>query len=252
MYGLVQVLYNVKVGSTEGVKKGLKNAEGELWILEVNSQIQKQAKKQNAMLTAHKETMDFIKDQVTANRLKSLKKLSSTDLETSLREKQLYKRLLSFELLFHNLALLLMVPEMFEEIQDNIEELQICYVNLGLHNAHEERAHKKHKKDKKPATPSSNEERLKALGVLTDFLVGLLAKPQSFLRDVANFTFKQFCTEVPAETLGNLLKIVVTPNVEAGIMLYGENDEDKEAEGDEDDDEDDSDDDSDSEDEESN
>ena len=68
--------------------------------------------------------------------------------------------------------------------------------------------------------------------MLTDFLVGLLAKPQSFLRDVANFTFKQFCTEVPAETLGNLLKIVLTPNVEAGIMLYGENDEDKKEEGD--------------------
>lgn len=89
--------------------------------------------------------------------------------------------------------------------------------------------------------------------MLTDFLVGLLAKPQSFLRDVANFTFKQFCTEVPAETLGNLLKIVLTPNVEAGIMLYGENDEDKQnEEGDDEDqsDEDDSDDDDDSEDEE--
>jgi len=34
----VQVLYNVKVG--EGVNKGLKSSEdGELWILEVNSQI---------------------------------------------------------------------------------------------------------------------------------------------------------------------------------------------------------------------
>jgi hypothetical protein len=68
------------------------------------------------------------------------------------------------------------------------------------------------------------------------------------LRDVANFTFKQFCTEVPAETLGNLLKIVLTPNVEAGIMLYGENDEDKrEEEGrdDDDSDEDDSEDDED-------
>jgi len=53
---------------------------------------------------------------VTSYRLKSLKKLSSTDLEMAVREKQRYKRLLSFELLFHNLALLLMIPEMFEEI----------------------------------------------------------------------------------------------------------------------------------------
>ena len=45
LYAMVQVLYNVKVGQGEAVKKGLKNAEGQLWILEVNSQIQKQAKK---------------------------------------------------------------------------------------------------------------------------------------------------------------------------------------------------------------
>ena len=64
---------------------------------------------------------------------------------------------------------------------------------------------------------------------------------------MANFTFKQFCSEVPAETLGNLLKIVLTPNVEAGIMLYGENDDDKKDEegGDDDSDEDDSEDDED-------
>jgi hypothetical protein len=202
------------------------------------------------MLSAHKDTLDFIRDQVTANRLKSLKKLSSADLETSLREKQRYKRLLAFELLLHNLALLLMIPEMFEEVQDNIEELQICYANLGLQV--EDNSQKKHKK--KPATPNASgineEERMKALSVLTDFLVGLLAKPQSFLRDVANFTFKQFCTEVPTETLNNLLKIVLTPNVEAGIMLYGENDEDKEGDNAEEDDDDESDDDSDSEDDE--
>lgn len=35
LYGLVQVLYNVKVG--DGVNKGLKSSEGELWINEVNS-----------------------------------------------------------------------------------------------------------------------------------------------------------------------------------------------------------------------
>ena len=138
-----------------------------------------------------------------------------------------------------------MIPEMFEEIQDNIEELQICYLKLGLQNS-DDNGSKRQKKDKKPATPKTADYN-EALSVLTDFLVGLLAKPQSFLRDVANFTFKQFCTEVPAETLGNLLKIVLTPNVEAGIMLYGENDEDKKDEegGDDESDEDDSDDDED-------
>lgn len=45
-----------------------------------------------------------------------------------IREKVHYKRLLSFELLFNNIALLLMIPEMYEEACENIEELQICFV----------------------------------------------------------------------------------------------------------------------------
>ena len=60
LYAMVQVLYNVKVGQGEAVKKGLKNADGQLWILEVNSQIQKQAKKQTPLLQAHNDTLDFI------------------------------------------------------------------------------------------------------------------------------------------------------------------------------------------------
>jgi hypothetical protein len=40
-----------------------------------------------------------------------------------LREKVHYKRVLAFELLLNNLALLLMIPEMFEEVCENIEEI---------------------------------------------------------------------------------------------------------------------------------
>jgi len=69
---------------------------------------------------------------------------------------------------------------------------------------------------------------------------------------VANFTFKQFCTEVPAASLENLLKIVQTPNVEANQMLFGEDDENKlDESGEEESDEDDEDDDEDSDEEES-
>jgi hypothetical protein len=49
-----------------------------------------------------------------------------------LREKQRFKRLISFELLFNNLALLLMIPEMFEEVENDIEELKITFKNLEL------------------------------------------------------------------------------------------------------------------------
>jgi hypothetical protein len=47
----------------------------------------------------------------------------------------LFKKLISFELLFHNLALLLLVPgskETQEEAFNDIEELKICYLKMGL------------------------------------------------------------------------------------------------------------------------
>jgi hypothetical protein len=48
------------------------------------------------------------------------------------------------------------------------------------------------------------------------------------LRDVANFAFKQFCTEITVSSLNNLLEIVQTPNIEANKMLF---DEEEEGEG---------------------
>ncbi len=84
------------------------------------------------MLKAHSEILSYIDDKLTKVRLRSFKKLTDGTDEEKLREKQRYKRLLAFELLFNNLALLLMVPEMHEEISENIEELQICFANVGL------------------------------------------------------------------------------------------------------------------------
>jgi DNA polymerase phi len=72
-------------------------------------------------------------------------------------------------------------------------------VKLNL-SSFEEAEGKRSKKKGNTSTPNL-EERQEALAVLTDFLISLLTKPQSFLRDVANFTFKQFCTEVPAASL---------------------------------------------------
>lgn len=223
LYGLVQILYNVRVGD---LQKGLRDANGELWIGEVNSQIQKQAssQKSNGMVKAHGEVKAYIEENLTKVRLRSFKRMTEGTEEEQLKEKQRYKRLLSFELLFNNLALLLMVPEMFEEISENIEELQITYQKLGL----EQEDAVSGKRSKKKSTPSKAgvdaAQKQEALGVLNDFLISLLAKPQSFLRDVANFTFKQFCTEVSPASLANLLKIVQTPNVEANQMLFGDED----------------------------
>jgi predicted Zn-dependent peptidase len=66
--------------------------------------------------------------------------------------------------------------------------------------------------------------------VLFDFLVSLLTKPQSILRDLANFVFKQFATEISPKALANLLDIVQTPNVEATKMLFDEEEMDEEGE----------------------
>ena len=80
------------------------------------------------MFIAHAECLKFVKETVTSARLATQKKVkASTSEEHKLREKQTFKRLLAFELLFNNLALLLLVPEMLEEVEDNIEELKICF-----------------------------------------------------------------------------------------------------------------------------
>ena len=57
----------------------------------------------------------------------------------------------------------------------------------------------KHKRQRKESDKKSE-----ALIVLFDFLISLLTKPYSILRDIANFVFKQFCNEIPQESLENL------------------------------------------------
>ena len=54
------------------------------------------------------------------------------DQEEGIRDKPRFKKLLAFELLFENLALLLIMPDMTQEIWDDIQELKVCYSKLGL------------------------------------------------------------------------------------------------------------------------
>lgn len=132
-------------------------------------------------------------------------------------------------MLFNNLALLLLQPDMFEEIENDIDELKICFQKLGLTTTSDENSGKRSKKKRqKQATPTtkSNIEKEEALNVLFDFLIALLTKPQSFLRDVANFTFKQFCSQISPKALVNMIEIVHTPNVDANKMLFDEEDMD--------------------------
>lgn len=84
LLGLVQILHKVKIGD---LQKGMKNSTGDLWIAEVNAQIQKLTKKPNGMSKTHLETMQFIKDKVTNARVKSGKKIATGTEEQILREK---------------------------------------------------------------------------------------------------------------------------------------------------------------------
>ena len=44
-------------------------------------------------------------------------------------------------------------------------------------------------------------------------------KQQSFLREMANYVFKQFCAELDSDSLANLITIVSTPNDKAIDMV---------------------------------
>ena len=55
--------------------------------------------------------------------------------------------------------------------------------------------------------------------MLIDLLISLLTRPQAFLRDAANHTFRQFVSLVDDEALDSMLKIAATRNEEAGQFL---------------------------------
>lgn len=94
-----------------------------------------------------------------------------------------------------------------------------CFMNLKL-GAKQALSNKRAKND--------DQERNKAHQVLFDILISLLAKQQSFLRELANFVFKHFCVEMDQGTLANLIKIISTPNDMASGLLDSDEEEDDE------------------------
>lgn len=78
---------------------------------------------------------------------------------------------------------------------------------------------------KNRGTDESQNERVEAFKVLFDILVAQLMKQQSFLREMANYVFKQFCMELDSESLENLISIVATPNAKSGEVFDAEADD---------------------------
>lgn len=127
-------------------------------------------------------------------------------------------------------ALVMCLPDDMEQISETlnqIEELMQCFNNLHLGEIENKKQQLKSKHD---------EERNEALRVLFDLMISLLAKSHSFLRETANYVFKQFCSELDEESLDQLIKIISTPNEKAAEMFedkeddYGEEDSDMEEE----------------------
>jgi len=117
------------------------------------------------------------------------------DVELMFKHKEHLRKLIAFETLFLNLCLLILTPQtggdqktMIETLED-IEELKECFQNLGLDK--QQTPSKKARKVDEAELAAGRE----AQGVLIDFLTSMLAKPQSFLREVANLCFKHFCAE---------------------------------------------------------
>ena len=99
------------------------------------------------------------------------------------------KRALALEKLILSLTLIMAIPddtEVLTETYEQIEELMECFTNLKLGENLGAKQSSKLKSD-------SDADRKKALTVLFDVLIAQLMKPQNFLREMANYVFKQFC-----------------------------------------------------------
>ena len=122
---------------------------------------------------------------------------------------------MALEKLILSLSLTMAIPddlEMVTETYEQIEDLMECFTNLKLGSGFGLKQGVKSKSE-------ADKERSKALTVLFDILVAQLMKPQSFLREMANYVFKQFCRELDQDSLDNLINIVATPNDRATEMF---------------------------------
>ena len=165
-----------------------------------------------------------------------MKKLDSSDKERLYKCKSAFKKLIGLEILVFALALF--CPVNPDESKEDLEELKICYQKIELEQETEEA-----RKGKRTKTSEDNDDKDKAYQILFDFLISLLTRQNGTLRDITNFTFKAFCSELNEGSLQNMLSIINTPNAEASKILVTEEealmemDEDDEGEGEEEEDE---------------
>lgn len=68
------------------------------------------------------------------------------------------------------------------------------------------------------------------MAVLFDLLIAQLTKSQSFLREMANYVFKQFCGELDQASLDQLIDIVAKPLANDQNMMEADSSESDDSE----------------------
>jgi len=173
-------------------------------------------------------------NQIKKSRKKVYKKLGTVDAADKERRekcKNVFKKVVGFEILAFALALF--CPVTPDETKEDLNELEICYEKIALEQEVIEASSGKRVK----LSEDAQADKLMAYQVLFDFLISLLTRQNSTLRDITNFTFKAFCCDMSEGSLTNILSILNTPNTEANKILVTEEEEQPLAEMDEEDDE---------------
>jgi len=134
------------------------------------------------------------------------------------------KKYLAVEKLVLALALTMCVPEdlsLASEAVEQIDDLLQCLKDLGLG----EKIGSKQAK-----TGKTKEDKEKALNVLFDTLVAQLLKSQNFVREMANYVFSHFCSDLDGASLDHMLSIVSQSNEVTAAELLEEDGDDESGE----------------------
>jgi hypothetical protein len=171
-------------------------------------------------LEIHKSFMEFggIVKKQRKRVYKLLSKLGDKEKEQKELFHLIFKKAAGLEILVYVLALF--CPIAPEETQEDLQEIQLSYEKIALEDEIELA-----KVGKTQKVAKDDVERDQAYQILFDFLISLLTRQNSTLRDITNFTFKAFCHELNSGSLSNILSILNTPNMQASKILVAGDEE---------------------------
>lgn len=239
IFSLIQLLQKIKIG--EAAKKGFFTVPDEIdmtVLFRINFSINKVLKaneeSQGALAKQHSRLLKWIHKNVSVVRSelisRSQKLAKKETSEASLKVEVASKRALAVEKLLLSLTMVMCLPNQTEteanlenmsQMMQEVEELKECFGNLNLASALES--------GKKSKKSEAGEDQKEAFKILFDLLLSMLTNPYSFLRDMANYVFKSFCTELDEETLKKMINIVSTSNAEAAADFMEEAESDGES-----------------------